>query len=303
VSVIDGSSFAGSSIEYIFVDDANPNYFVSGPFLMDHDGTRLIRYFGSADHVILNAEYESESDSTIVLRNGSRVKQIDGFAFSFNSILKSICIPASVEILGQRCFKCSSLSQIIFESGSRLAQIGESAFLNCSSLVSICIPAQVEEIPIGCFSRCDSLTDLAFESDSKVVRIRESALEHCSSLRRLAIPSRLEILEFGALSDCESLRELIFEAPSSVKELQLPKCDFGRLSIPDSVEVVYGNIGRLDGQGRALEFGRESSLSSIGLRESYFAGRRYTSKESVNTAFVRLSEKILRRFRCKLEEF
>jgi hypothetical protein len=301
--VLSGHSFSQSSIEEIVVDGANETYCTTGPFLMTLDGTKLVRYFGSADNVILNADSDQCRESAIVLARGSSLTQIDQFAFSGNCMLQSILIPASVESLGEGCFlQCTSLSQLTFESGSRLNRIGNAAFWHCSSLVSICIPALVEEIASRCFGGCTSLANFLFEADSRLVRICESALDKCLSLRSFAIPAQLEIMESGALIDCELLRELTFGSPSRLKQLDLPTSDFGDLCIPDSVEVVCGSIRTLDGRSRALRFSRASSLRSIDLRESsHFTISWPRENEPGNNVFVRLSEEILRRFRSGLE--
>jgi hypothetical protein len=117
LSVIDGSAFAPSSIEEIDVDAANPHYFVSGPFLICVDGMTLIRYFGYSEDLGL----DSLKDFGLI--------HIGQYAFSSCSALKSICIPASIEILEEYCFSlCYALSQIVFESGSKLTQMGANVF-------------------------------------------------------------------------------------------------------------------------------------------------------------------------------
>jgi hypothetical protein len=62
-------------------------------------------------------------------------------------ITMKICIPSSVEMLGQECFNgCESLSTVTFESGSQLSSIAESAFRYCFSLSSICCPSYLQTI-------------------------------------------------------------------------------------------------------------------------------------------------------------
>jgi hypothetical protein len=297
VSVLDGAAFAESSIEEIVVDTENPNFGTSGPFLVALDGLILIRYFGSGENTILHAESEFWT-----LNTGDRLKRIGPYAFSENSFLKSICIPASIEVIGEVSFReCTSMSQLTFEPGSRLTRIGEYAICDCTSLISICIPAEVEEIPEGCLSECHSLEECLFESGSKLFRIHERAFENCQSLRRLVIPAQLQIMDFGALLGCEPLRELIFETPSNLKQLDLPGSDFGCLCIPDSVESVCGNIRNLADQNRVLEFGRASNLNEINLK---LCQRSQFSWIDVpgNKVFVRLSEEVMRKFRSKFEE-
>jgi hypothetical protein len=83
------------------------------------------------------------------------LNRIDLEAFSSCSSLQSICIPATVETIGQNCFSnCTSLSSITFESDSRLNRIEMNAFRGCSSLQSIFIPASVQSLPVRCFRDC-----------------------------------------------------------------------------------------------------------------------------------------------------
>jgi hypothetical protein len=66
--------------------------------------------------------------------------------------LKSVDIPANVELLGDSCFlHRSSLSGITFESGSKLLRFGSLVFSNCSSLKLIFVPATVEHLGHSCF--------------------------------------------------------------------------------------------------------------------------------------------------------
>jgi hypothetical protein len=284
-------AFSESVIEDIRVDSANPNYFVSGPFLIGGQGATLIRYFGFAANLIIGHMTELH------------LTEIGRCAFAYCSTLMSICIPAGIEILGEQCFMaCSSLSELTFESGSRLTRIGDLAFIGCSSLESICIPAQVEHISFGCFKFCDSLAEVTFEPGSKLVEICNEAFSHCFSLCSILFPGRVEFVRFGALEGCASLEELAFETLSLVKQLDLPPSDFGSLYIPDSVEVVTGITEELEGQRRRLRFGRESHLRELDMRKTKpicVMGRIRTC--SGNDVFVCLSEEILRRFRFKFE--
>jgi hypothetical protein len=81
---------------------------------------------------------------------GSRLMGLESTAF-FGSLLQSIIIPRTVEILCSQCFSCClSLSSISFESESRLTRIESSAFSE-SSLQSIIIPRNVEILCSECF--------------------------------------------------------------------------------------------------------------------------------------------------------
>jgi hypothetical protein len=103
-----------------------------------------------------------------------------------------------------------------------------------------------------------------------------------------------------ALEGCNSLTQLTFEMPTQMRELNLPPSDFGSLTIPDSVEIVHGMIGRQGGQHRLLRFGRESQLSEIELTTVKLPII-LPEHSGGNEVFVCLSEEVLRRFRFKFE--
>jgi hypothetical protein len=97
---------------------------------------------------------------SVTFEAGSVLREIGEDAFRANLFreggLKSIVIPASVEVIGKAAFKdCSSLESVTFEAGSVLREIGEDAFganlYNEGRLKSIVIPASVEVISDGAF--------------------------------------------------------------------------------------------------------------------------------------------------------
>jgi hypothetical protein len=93
--------------------------------------------------------------SSFAFESGSKLNRIGKGAFSGCASLESICIPASIEIVGEKCFyECTSLSSFAFEPGSKLNRIGKEAFSGCASLESICIPASVRSLPLGCLHDC-----------------------------------------------------------------------------------------------------------------------------------------------------
>jgi hypothetical protein len=89
-------------------------------------------------------------------------------------VLRSIYIPASVEILGKWCFNCCDLLETVtFESDSRLTVIEEKAFRYCRSLRSICIPRSVHCIGRKRFVEGSVCLKSAFEPGSEFASIDE----------------------------------------------------------------------------------------------------------------------------------
>jgi hypothetical protein len=131
--MINGLALARTGIVAIIVEEGNSNFRVSGDFLTDLTGVRVIRYFGFDESVTLSRDIEvicegcfsgCSSISSFTFESDSKLIRIEAEAFSWCSSLRSICIPSSVEILGWKCFGyCGSLLSVTFESGSRLTHI------------------------------------------------------------------------------------------------------------------------------------------------------------------------------------
>jgi hypothetical protein len=120
----------------------------------------------------------------------SQLSRFDVFTFAMCRMLRSIMIPASVEIISKNCFmKCHFLSSVSFEADSRLNRIEERAFASCESLKSICIPRSVEQIDRECFSRCVSLEILTVECGSKLARVGNPIFPECWRFKWIELQS------------------------------------------------------------------------------------------------------------------
>jgi hypothetical protein len=127
---------------------------------------------------------------------------------------------------------------------------------------------------------------MLFERGSKLSEIGFGSLDKCRSLRKFCIPGQLEAIDWDLFSDCKLLTELIFEVPSQLKELELPPNEFGRLSIPDSVGVIWVPLRGRPVRTCVLQFGDKSNVKEITFDRDMF---------------FRFSEAQLRRLRSKCE--
>jgi hypothetical protein len=181
--------------------------------------------------------------------------------------------------------------------------MGISVFESCLSLTSICIPPNVETIPNECFCECKSLVQVSFEHASKLTQIEDGAFLACQSLRSFVIPSQLEIMACCVFPGCRSLCSLIFDLPSHLTQLDLPPSEFGSLCIPDSVEIVFGGIGRRQGQSRRLHFSGQSCPRGLSLRGPADPWTGDQNSDTESDSFVHLPEGVLWRFRIQFEHF
>jgi hypothetical protein len=114
----------------------------------------------------------------VPFESGSRLERIEESAFSVSG-LKSILIPSSVVILGEKSFwSCESLESVTFESGSRAERIEEDAFSR-NGLKSILIPGSVTFIDDSAFP------DTPVAEEEKDAREQEEALELAGWLNNL----------------------------------------------------------------------------------------------------------------------
>jgi hypothetical protein len=130
--------------------------------------------------------------------------------FSRATILRSIVIPAYVQVIGVRCFEyCTTLAILGFEPRSRLCCVDDSAFQKCIALQQCQFPASVRRLGQRCFSFCYSLQLVSFECGSELAEIGEAAFVGCQSLLEIRIPSTMGIHSWSCASGSESLVSFI----------------------------------------------------------------------------------------------
>ncbi len=141
------------------------------------------------------------------------VKEIGREAFAGSGI-RSVRIPAGVEVLESAFNGCTSLSQVTFAPGSRLRVMGSEnpvssgspyfgskyipsgqLFFGCTSLSSIAIPASVETIGGNVFTGCTSLRSLSFEPGSRLKLL-------CGSTTKLTTGLSTTINYYGLFDNC-----------------------------------------------------------------------------------------------------
>jgi hypothetical protein len=110
----------------------------------------------------------------VTFESTSKLHRIDESAFVWSGVT-AIQVPASVEVLCDRCFSfCTSLTSITIESNSKLHRIEERVFIG-SGLTAIHVSASVEVLCTSCFFACTSLTSVTSESNSKLHNVEAYA--------------------------------------------------------------------------------------------------------------------------------
>lgn len=102
---------------------------------------------------------------------GSKVTEINKYAFFECSNLTSVTIPEGVKSIGDRAFEdCNNLNSINIPES--ITSIGDAALRNCSNLSSINIPKSVTSIGSNAFSGCNNLVNIHIGSIESWLKIR-----------------------------------------------------------------------------------------------------------------------------------
>ena len=100
---------------------------------------------------------------------GVPVRKIADGAFTAQTSLKSITLPANLREIGDRAFGyCIGLTNVTF-AGSGLVSVGECCFSNCVSLASVDFPATLAYMAPNVFALCDSLETVTFSGNAPML--------------------------------------------------------------------------------------------------------------------------------------
>ncbi|MBR5345124.1 MAG: DUF4214 domain-containing protein [Clostridia bacterium] len=173
-------------VEVELADETVEDY-IAANFVMD--GTTITRYKGSADVVVI------PSDPLIT--------EIGKFAFTQQTVLKAVTVPAGVKINEGAFNLCSNLTTVALPSD--LTEIPAQCFSGCSSLASISLPEGITEIGDRAFMNCTALQGVSLPAQVKI--IGDHAFAFCANMSTLVIPTTIEEIKDHAFEGCTKLTE------------------------------------------------------------------------------------------------
>ena len=175
-----------TEVEVELADETVEDY-IAVNFVMD--GTIITRYKGSSDVVVI------PSDPLIT--------EIGKFAFTQQTGLKAVTIPAGVTINEGAFNLCSNLTTVALPSD--MTTIPAQCFSGCSALASISLPENITEIGDRAFMNCTALQGVSLPSKVKV--IGDHAFAFCGNMTTLVIPTTIEEIKDHAFEGCAKLTE------------------------------------------------------------------------------------------------
>lgn len=259
------------------------------------EGSKLIQesregYTYSAP--VKGVSFVNPNKKRIFLRRGIERLMEDSFK---NSIIKKICIPASVKEICTSAFSsCKSLSNIDFMDNSTLQIIHPTAFKGCSSLRSIIFPSSLKQIHKSAFQGT-SLENVIFPSDSHLEFI--SSCFASTKVKNLCLPSSLMSIDGNILQEMKSLesveilnlhyefinglivtkdKSFVVSCIHSIEEAQIPEgikaikshafehSNIVSITIPSSVEKIESKAFDQAEKLKSIIFEENSCLVEIG---------------------------------------
>jgi hypothetical protein len=233
VKVIHPSAFT-PEIWGILRFDGPPPVSISGDFLCSGDSKVILYCFpGREDieippqtEVIAENAFADRNSKAIFFESGSKLREIGKAAFQ-GMELSEFTVPASVEIIGDRCFeRCFYMARITFEENSRLRKIGERAFAGCG-LKSITIPASTEEIDGYAFMLCPLLSiqvlpgsqHFATKGDFLFTANGTEIVRYIGREGKVIVPKTVEVLGKSCFEGIDDVEEIEFESGSTLKRI------------------------------------------------------------------------------------
>ncbi len=203
-------------------------------YAVKEDGTAIITEFVGYEEILV---IPSEID-------GYAVSEIGAYCFEYESALRTVEIPASVQIISEKAFSsCYGLETVTLSEG--LKEIGSFAFSDCSYLSEIIIPNSVTKLGEGVFMNCSNLNKAVIGNG--VTDISNYTFSDCYVLHEVEMGNNVRVIGQSAFKDTGISTIYI---PVSVSNIHANAFDdtnimnvyYGGTEAQwDNIDVSYGN--------------------------------------------------------------
>lgn len=161
------------------------------------NGVRYIQRFACE----LSSGAVAQNNGTVGLRTDTKGL---GDELFYDSGLREIVLPSTVELIGERCFDgCRELSEIELPEG--IKHIGRWAFRNASALKTISLPVSLESVGDEVFQGCTSLEHVDYHVPEASGR---SLFQFCENIESVYLDNTVRFLPYALFSRCGNLKEV-----------------------------------------------------------------------------------------------
>ena len=142
--------------------------------------------------------------------DGLPVKGIMPYAFRFKTTLEQICIPDTIEYIGEFAFLgCKSLKQVIisvsnFENKEDWLTLHEACFKDCESLTSIVGDKVMDFYGTRVFMNCKNIKYFGYNNQI-IGNLQASTFQGCLNLKSIHLIDRSCHLASGCILGCTNL--------------------------------------------------------------------------------------------------
>jgi hypothetical protein len=168
--------------------------------------------FGSGVTVIPKELFAGAANLVAVDFGQAAIKEIGLRAFYNCTLLESITIPASVEILHPESFANTTALGTVYYNAEAAENTGTSSSIGKDSIFTGCgvtnliIGDEVKSLPQECFYGCSSLTDIEFGNGLTAIEIR--AFGNCTALTSVTIPANVTTIHSNAFYKCTAITDI-----------------------------------------------------------------------------------------------
>lgn len=278
IKVIGDGAFEG--IDEIFIDPANPYYYIDNQVLFSKDGSRLlwcspqrkghyvipdqVQYIMSSafsgcnlSSISISANVQGYCSVGTIPHDGSIYESSGdnlGSAFHNNSSLINFIVDPDNPIvcaLDGILFNKSGSALLAYPGGRKgtyyipnyVTEIKSAAFSGCL-LTEIVIPQGVTTIPLSAFINSRNLETVKLSET--VTAIEGYAFSGCHNLKGIVLPNSITEIGNYAFSRCDNLRNI--SIPSSVAKIEPGAFSYctglASVTIPNSVVSIGGDVFR-----------------------------------------------------------
>ena len=144
----------------------------------------------------------------------------------YNTGVKTIHIPSTVESIGYQFAEKSAVETLTFAENSSLTFIDHRAFQECKSLSgTVVLPDGLEEIDYGLFSGCTSLKAVKIPDTVTKYTENKAMFSGCSSLEYVQLSKNVSVIPDSMFENCSSLKAIsIPEGVISIGSKSLRNC-------------------------------------------------------------------------------